>query len=442
MNFAQMKNLFLLIILSLCFTNIQAQVTINPDAVAETQAVIPYAIYPLGDSSFTIDEVQDLIRKNYPEINIAKNFPETFDFTGSNVFIDIENGISEESAPPDVFYLNYFGYGLSDQQKDDLQSAKQIVNLVFFCDQASLTETVTKANDLFDKITDKEIVIWDWEAREAFTQTVWKEARTISKDGLDLTKQIGIHFYDEGEHCRIITLGMSKFGLPDICINDLACSGGESAYALVSLVAQTLLEKNKIGKDGKLSLNIDEIKNASCRSNFLENMHDDGTKKGVVILKEDKMKEGDPYNVIMALQFKSKNPQVEQDELLKSIFGFEDELVLTDHNDELLEASNNAKKRIPELKTIFENPETNTVLLMKFFFSDGNDDGEWMWVEIKKWKGNKTTGLLQNEPYVVKNLKSGQMVTNKVDGMFDYILYHPDGTEEGNETGKILMKQR
>jgi hypothetical protein len=38
-------------------------------------------------------------------------------------------------------------------------------------------------------------------------------------------------------------------------------------------------------------------------------------------------------------------------------------------------------------------------------------------------------------------LKAGAKVTVAVEDAFDYIFYHADGREEGNETGALLEKQ-
>ena len=64
-----------------------------------------------------------------------------------------------------------------------------------------------------------------------------------------------------------------------------------------------------------------------------------------------------------------------------------------------------------------------------------------MWVEITEWRGDEVKGLLQNEPVLVTHVKSGQLVTKDINLMFDYIIYNEDGTQEGNETGKIMMRR-
>jgi uncharacterized protein YegJ (DUF2314 family) len=65
-----------------------------------------------------------------------------------------------------------------------------------------------------------------------------------------------------------------------------------------------------------------------------------------------------------------------------------------------------------------------------------------MWVEVKKWEGDRIDGLLQNDPYDIPTLKAGQAVRVKLSDVFDYIRVLPDGKREGNTTGAIIEKMQ
>ena len=58
------------------------------------------------------------------------------------------------------------------------------------------------------------------------------------------------------------------------------------------------------------------------------------------------------------------------------------------------------------------------------------------------WTGKQITGVLTNDPQFVKALKAGDIVTVNEDEIFDYIHYRADGTQDGNETTKILEKMQ
>ena len=112
------------------------------------------------------------------------------------------------------------------------------------------------------------------------------------------------------------------------------------------------------------------------------------------------------------------------------------------HDDELLAASERAKDKILEFYDKFSKGlSAGSHLLIKFPFENVAGEREWMWVEVVKWNEKEINGILQNDPQIVKSLKAGQEVTKNIDDMFDYILYFPDGTQQGNETGKIISKK-
>lgn len=85
--------------------------------------------------------------------------------------------------------------------------------------------------------------------------------------------------------------------------------------------------------------------------------------------------------------------------------------------------------------------EPNERLMVKAPFAYDVDNNEYMWVEVTGWKEEAITGVLMNDPYHVKGLKSGMRVTVKLSNVYDYLHYRPDGTFEGNETGKVLEKR-
>ncbi len=129
--------------------------------------------------------------------------------------------------------------------------------------------------------------------------------------------------------------------------------------------------------------------------------------------------------------------------MLSGLFGADDAIVHTDHDAEILKVSEEARLRLPELQARFNKGlEPGYSLLIKAPFKTDNGGREWMWVEITKWKNESITGILQNDPFEIAKLKAGAIVKANQKDVFDYILYKPDGTYEGNETGKILEKRK
>ena len=64
-----------------------------------------------------------------------------------------------------------------------------------------------------------------------------------------------------------------------------------------------------------------------------------------------------------------------------------------------------------------------------------------MWVEVTGWQKAAVEGVLTNDSYYDKTLRYGKRVTIPFEKIYDYIHYKSDGTEEGNETGKVLARK-
>jgi hypothetical protein len=301
-----------------------------------------------------------------------------------------------------------------------------------------------EANKIILNLTqNKNVILFDYFTREYFTREFWDNYRKVAVNTVDIKNLITIHFYqNEKGLCRAVTLGMAKFGLPDIIANDLSCSDSEHISNLINLTAQTLFENQNIENEGKLSLNIDMLKNAPLKEYLLNVIYKDAQKKATIDIVMGKPEEGDPENQLIEISFPEKNKQVYQNKLFVELFGNFDKIQFVKHNELIEKESQNAKLKIPSLFKKFKaGLPINSSLFMKYQFTDNEGNSEYMWLEIIKWNTIETlTGILSSNPYLLKNIKSGEQIIKQSGDMFDYILYNADGTQEGNETGKLLEK--
>lgn len=437
-----------IIILGMIFSNLisscsSGQKKVPDGKLNDGQVLIEYGVYYTPDSHMTKSDVIELVKKTYSDFEIIDSVPNLKNIKGSQIVIKEIKNVKKDFAAPDIDFLKHCGRGLNDEQKEILQTSNFVILLDFLCVEDRLLTTMKNANKLITEliINDNDI-IWDSETRECFTKDFWNENRLINDNSINISKHITIHLYQKNDYCRAITLGMLKFGLPDICIENLSCHSNQSIASLINLTAQTLLDKKAIDKKGKLSIDIESLSNQEFKSDLLNSLEEKAKKKAEISIKQGIWEEGDPQNRIIEIGFPKNNPQIKQDELIAKVFGSKDEITYLSHDDELLAASERAKEKIPELYDKFSKGlPIGTNLLIKFPFENVAGEREWMWVEIVKWDDKEIKGLLQNDPQIVKTLKAGQEVTKNIDDMFDYILYLPDGTQEGNETGKIISRQ-
>jgi uncharacterized protein YegJ (DUF2314 family) len=66
-----------------------------------------------------------------------------------------------------------------------------------------------------------------------------------------------------------------------------------------------------------------------------------------------------------------------------------------------------------------------------------------MWIEVLQWnETGELEGILANDPVHIRRFQAGARVKFPVDRIYDYQIIKPDGTREGNETGRLMEQHR
>lgn len=354
----------------------------------------------------------------------------------------------KESYPvPDSSYLSYFGRGLSKEQASKIKKSNLaiIIDIAYPLDMSYAGLRVA-TNSLFNFSNATGGLIWDSETRELFTPQAWKEKRIDSWSGStpNIEDHTVIHAYKNNTGVRAITLGMVKFGLPDIVVNDFSWSLNQPMGNLINLVAQSIAEGVVPNEEGVLELSINNLLETEYKKALIPTLKENAESTVKIQIGEGKWEDGDPNNFIIELQFhkiKGKSLSEKHEAMLASLFGWESQISYVKHNLAIEAASQRARQKLIGLKNEFNNGlEPGEFIQVKAPFSTPEGGNEWMWVEVLSWKGEIITGLLKNEPHHIPNLKGGSEVTVNQEDIFDYIRSYPDGTSEGNETGALIMK--
>ncbi len=424
-------------------SNVQAA-----DEAKPRLAVYQYALYLLpGAKGDPVESLNRLVENEYPEFSIVAKVegPPVEPLLISTWLDDVQ-----VSYPPlDMESIGYFGRGLSREQALALQNSKKalIVDIGY---PARLTATMyPQALALMSALaSEHDSLIWDSATREIFTVQAWREQRVDSwQNGYpDVQKHTTIHAYNNGEFVRAITLGMEKFGLPDIVVNDFGWSNSRAVGSLINLVTQTLVEGGEFSDDLSLEVDIRALKNDPVRENLLASSLDSAEHSIRLLLAPVAPEEGDPDNFILGIRFDTANGvsvQEQQEVLLDKLFGSEDSIAYVDHDAELVAASEAAHEKLPDLRSQFNDGlDPGAFIYLKAPFATSDGGKEWMWVEVTEWDKKVIRGLLQNDPYYVPDLRAGSKVTVNMDDVFDYMLQLPDGSIEGNTTGQIMLRDQ
>lgn len=369
--------------------------------------------------------------------------------TAPQVVATLDANIQKTYPPPSARMIEYFGRGLSKAQAQALQLAQTALVLQFRAPASPTYAALRAADSLLLQVAEQTGgLIWDEETREIFTTAEWRKRHVEGWQGdvPNLIRHTVIHAYQGDNLLREITLGMAKFGLPDIVVNDVAHSQNNQAGNLINILAQALVEGAAIGQGGAMTLNLKTIRHDGFRNGQLSSLVDNAKGVAQLSLYKGQPEEGDPQNRLLEIGFErypGPDRHARQTALFASLFGFTDTLQMVKHDDAILAASAAAKAKLPALRQRFNaGLKPGEYIVVKAPFATPDEGREWMWVEVTKWDEKEITGLLNNEPAQIPTLHSGQIVKVKVADVFDYLLYDGKGGEEGNESGKLMARQR
>jgi uncharacterized protein YegJ (DUF2314 family) len=362
------------------------------------------------------------------------------------VLVRMERDLANRYTPPDADVVRRFGRGLTDAQQGALQEATEAMVLEFEIPRALVFSAGRDACALASRLAHAtDGIVWDDQTREVFSAAAWDERRLASwtEPVPDVSQQIVIHSYRDDEYVRSVTLGMARFALPDLSIEESPWSSNDQVGHLLNLTAQRLAEGAVVGAGGALSLRATEIGNASVREReWKAAAEPHGTGSVLLVLQTAEQQEGDAPNRLWALTFE-RNAGVDVHsrlaDALSGFFGSTDGIRNVEHDEVILAASTRARERLPALQEAFgKGLLPGEILMVKAGFDKPDGAKEWMWIEVTSWEGTRISGLLQNEPFEIPELHAGQRVTVAQHEVFDFLLKRPDGTVEGNETGPLI----
>lgn len=422
-------------------TSFKEPATINQIDISQSYSTTVFEIYFPGPDSVHVQDFVALANKRLPGFIRVSQSPDSL--IQDCFAIKRFNSTGEEFQPPDMEFLSYSSVDLSEDEMKRLERAGSGLTIILLADRDSILQKQHAITTLIgDWTRNHDVFIGDINTRRFYSPGSWSEHRVEPFVGSNMLQEIVFHSYRDGEFCRLVSLGMNKFCLPDISIKGVPCSDQKSFGNLANAVVATLIEQPAISVDSTLMLDLQSIKDHDLKVYVTTDIFDDAEQQGEVNLMSVEPAEGDNINDQLEIVFRDpafSTAQEEQSAILKKLFGFDESLVTVTHDDEILAASMRAKEKLPELKDIFNKGlDRGYSLLLKAPFKTNAGGNEWMWIEVIRWNDTEITGVLQNEPFDVPDLKAGARVTVKQNDVFDYILYKPDGTSEGNETGELI----
>jgi uncharacterized protein YegJ (DUF2314 family) len=361
----------------------------------------------------------------------------------------VERARDEDLDPIDEDMLRYLARTLSPEERKSLMKARQATMLSFRVPFEQRHEALLAATRFAHQVaSDHSAFLWDAETREYFSPKSWKELRLEGWSGgvPFVPAHIVLHVYREGEALRLISLGMAKFGLPDLVVEKVPQSMSEEMGRLVNSVAQLLAEGMVLSTDGTMDVDLAKLKDARLKEQLESRTQKGALRRAKLQALEAQRDQGDPDNPLMELGFPgSGDLHARYVAALDALFGKRpDNITPVAPGDPELEAvARKARARLAELRPRVEQgmhpPEK---LLLKAGFRTDNDNLEFMWFEVTSWQAGSWRGTLANEPDNVSRLRMGSPVSVSEPEVVDYLYLSPAGVREGGESSRILMRRQ
>ena len=348
----------------------------------------------------------------------------------------------EQFAPPTTERLEYMSAGLSNEEKARLTAARAVQVFEVVGPGASAFVDYRKALSLGRDLSQKlGGFLWDEETRVAFSQASFGGHLLSWQGGIPfVNRHITIHVYRDGELFRVVSLGMVKFGLPDISINRVAGTDAERMGVVADLVLQRLLEGATPDARGLMPISFDEVRHVEARQLFDSLALHNAKRRTTLTVVPAEPEEGDADNRLLEITFPATGGvQEQQAHALAELFGDEDTVVYVKNDADLLAASERARKKaFVHGARYADGPPFGEQLSVKAPFKTADGHTEWMWVEVVAWRDGSIDGILMSDAFDIPSLKAGARVEVKAAEIFDYMLIKNDGTHEGNETQPLL----
>jgi len=240
------------------------------------------------------------------------------------------------------------------KKRNFIQNAKNAMEIHFAYPKNLLFTSLKKANKTIYNIAQKyKGLIWDIETKEVFTAEEWGEKRVKRYSNANplVESQIQINCFTKDSKLRAITLGMSKFGQPDILIKNYSVTNNQAVKNLIKILAQLLIEDIKVGKN--IHLNTKKITN----KDFIEKLLPLKENKEINIelpIAMGHWEEGFSQNFIIEILFNKIEGETlhqKQSKLLANIFGLEEDFIEIEY-DSVIEMFKNKVKQEEELKKL------------------------------------------------------------------------------------------
>jgi uncharacterized protein DUF2314 len=255
-------------------------------------------------------------------------------------------------------------------------------------------------------------------------------------------RQIVVQLYrQEDGTARALTLGMARYGSPDLIARGSRMADGPLLVSVLNAVASQIVD----GKNAApITLGLEDVARAN-RQKPAELAKDPAASKAVRLdVVEPERAEGDPDNEIVEIVPEGGPSRTSWDEVLSSLFAKPREVVAAPIDSEL---AARARRGLPAAIRRFEHGDGALYLKGPFPIppdarADGGPVTEYLWIAVASCDERSCKGSLSNSPAYADNLAAGKTTGMARTDVVDWVIRLRDGGLVGGDSIKALGGRR
>jgi uncharacterized protein YegJ (DUF2314 family) len=362
------------------------------------------------------------------------------DFEGVERITDINSSINKQSIlvkqqsvdelpVPSMQSLQYFGRGFDQSKANRIMESDYSVSFIGVAPFDKDHTLLKKITECVGGIASKyNAFVFDAADSLTFTSDSFEKLRLDEiKKGLYSASQFGVRAYRVEKGLRSVSMGLEKFGQPNLVIENFSEHHMSYMDKLFTMVLQSVIESPVKVTPGPMAIDIKHIVNPVVRSNLDASIGPVGTGKAKLVLKKAMSLDGDPSE-LLAISFKnspSDDLWIEQADLLSSVFGRDRDVSSVPDSVSLESAIASAKMRVKSILDERHALEKDGMRLLVAVAM--KETKEVVWVEVTEWIEQIGIGILLSNPIHTKSHSSGMKYKFNYESIMDYKLYGTDG---------------
>ena len=247
-------------------------------------------------------------------------------------------------------------------------------------------------------------------------------------------------FRQEDGTARALTLGLMRFGCPDLTLQGANMSAGPRLAELLNAAASKLAAGET---QTPISLGLADVARVVGRLPAELNATPEGARPIELEVVAPEREEGDPDNELAELVPKDGSTREAWDSVVASIFGVPATVTTETDDKELGDVAAHARGSLGKAIARFEAGAGEFFVRGPFVIPpdarlDGGPLTEMLWVAVASCDAKLCTGVLSSEPTYVTNLAAAKTTSVERAHAVDWMIRGRDGGTTGGESLRVL----